>query len=80
MVKNHVRIIQQFRELNKTRFTELKKAYSLEANCRGVGGGGCNKWKWVEKVVAEKIYFQNRDKEGDKKCLKTFILVKYRNQ
>ena len=50
--------------------------YSLAANCRG----GCNKWEWVEKVVAVKIYFKNRDKGGGKKCLKTFILVKYRNQ
>ena len=53
----------------------MTSIYSLEANCRG-----CNKWEWVEKVVAVKIYFKNRDKGGGKKCLKTFILVKYRHQ
>ena len=42
--------------------------------------GGSNKWKWVEKVEVEKIYFQNRDKVGGIRCLKTFILVKYINQ
>ena len=41
---------------------------------------GCNKWEWVEKVEAVIIYFKNRVKGGGKKCRKTFILVKYRNQ
>ena len=59
---------------------EKEYATSTRTTLRKLIVGGCNKWKWVEKVVAEKIYFQNREKEGDKKCLKTFILMKCRNQ
>ena len=40
--------------------------------------GWSNKWKWVEKVGALKNYFPRRGKGGGKRCLKTFILVRYK--
>ena len=43
-------------------------------------GGGSNKWKWVEKVGALKNYFQHRAREGGGRCVKTFILVRYKHQ
>ena len=51
-------------------------AYSPIPNCRG----GSNKWKWVEKVGALKNYFLHRAREGGGRCVKTFILVRYKHQ
>ena len=58
------------------RKAEKELVYSPISKCRE----GSNKWKWVEKVGALKNYFQHRAREGGGRCVKTFILVRYKHQ